>query len=361
MTDSSPAPAAAAEHKSSDKLIKDNLVPVITPKLPNGDVDLQGIANLLEFHKGLGTRALFSVGGLGRFHELTDEQRIQAAEAFIEANKKLGSPLLIFTGATSESSDSTLANIKKMTELGSDVVFFAPLFFLEQDKIPDFVKRAREELGPHMPLLLYNNPDFSRQEGVMNIDPEILRGCSDYYSAIKDSSCDSELYGKFSTIDCALYTGNEKTLVEAVKKRRSRGSVGGIGNVTGTAAKLARELAANVDDEEDELKIAELTAKFNGEVATLKKVLEAHPDIGAGDMMSAIYHYCLGEAGIIQPQAELIKYLTQEDKEFLKASGFIPEHKKDEDEEKEESPCKRKADEDGGGDEKETKKQKEDS
>jgi len=329
MAETSPP---AASHKSSDKLIKDNLVPVITPKLPNGDVDLQGIANLVEFHHGLGTRALFSVGGLGRFHELNDAQRILAAEAFINSNKKLGSPLLIFTGATSESADSTLANIKQMTELGADVVFFAPLFFLRPDDIPDFVRKARDELGSEMPMLLYNNPDFSRQDGVQNIDPDILRGCSDYYSAIKDSSCDSDLYEKFSTIDCALYTGNEPTLVEAVKKRRSRGSVGGIGNVSGTAAKLARELAANVDEEEDELKVAELTAKFDQEVATLKKVLEAHPDIAAGDMMSAIYHYCLGEAGVVQHRADLIKYLTEKDKEFLKSSGFVPEPMKTEDE-----------------------------
>ena len=350
MAETSPRAAAGASHKSSDKLIKDNLVPVITPKLPNGDVDLQGIANLVEFHHGLGTRALFTVGGLGRFHELNDAQRILAAEAFITANKKIGSPLLIFTGATSESVDSTLANIKKMTELGADVVFFAPLFFLKPNDIPDFVRKARVELGQEMPMLLYNNPDFSR-DCVKNIDPDILRGCSDCYSAIKDSSCDSDLYEKFSTIDCALYTGNEPTLVEAVKKRRSRGSVGGIGNVSGTAAKLARELAADGDEEEDELKVAELTAKFNAECKTLKKVLEAHPDIAAGDMMSAIYHYCLGEAGVVQHRADLINYLTEKDKEFLKSSGFVPERMKTEDE-------KVLTDEvENGGAEKEGKKQ----
>lgn len=354
----------AAPHKSSDKLIKDNLVPVITPKLPSGEVDVEGIQNLVKFHEGLGTRALFSVGGLGRFHELTDEQRLQAGKAFIDANKKLDAPLIVFTGVTSESPETTLSNMKKMMELGSDVLFFAPLYFLKPDDIPEFIQKARETIGPDMPLLLYNNPDFSRQDGIKNIDPEILRGCSDSFSAIKDSSCDSELYEKFSTIACALYTGNEPTLVEAVKKRRSRGSVGGIGNVTGTAAKLARELAANVDDEEDELKIAELTAKFNSEVASLKKILAAHPDIGAGDMMSAIYHYCLGEAGIIQPQAELVKWLTEEDKEFLKTTGFIPEPhtSTDKNDGKESSAGKRKAENvDHAADETDAKKQKDDS
>ena len=351
-------------HKSSGMLIKDNLVPVITPKLPTGEVDVQGIENLVKFHEGLGTRALFSVGGLGRFHELTDEQRIEAGKAFIRASKKLETPLVIFTGVTSETAENTLSNMKKMMELGSDVLFFAPLFFLKPDDIPDFVKKAREAIGPDMPLLLYNNPGFTRQEGIKNIDPEILRSCSGYYSAIKDSSCDAELYEKYSTIDCALYTGNEPTLVEAVKKRRSRGSVGGIGNVTGTAAKLARELAANVDDEEDELKIAELTARFNSEVASLNKILTAHPDVGAGDMMSAIYHYCLGEAGIVQPQAELIKWLTDADKEFLKTTGFIPEHHKDTTTGSKnggESPVKRKADEvdNGAADDTNAKKQKE--
>ena len=335
-------------------------MPVITPKLPSGEVDVQGIENLVKFHEGLGTRALFSVGGLGRFHELTDEQRIQAGKAFIDANKKLDAPLIVFTGVTSESPETTLSNMKKMMELGSDVLFFAPLYFLKPDDIPEFVKKARETIGPDMPLLLYNNPDFSRQDGIKNIDPGILRGCSDSFSAIKDSSCDSELYEKFSTIDwVALYTGNEPTLVEAVKKRRSRGSVGGIGNVTGTAAKLARELAATVDDEEDELKIAELTAKFNSEVASLKKILAAHPDVGAGDMMSAIYHYCLGEAGIVQPQAELVKWLTDEDKDFLKTTGFIPEPHADK--KGGESPAgKRKADDDAA-DETDAKKQKEES
>ena len=119
----------------------------------------------------------------------------------------------------------------------------------------------------------------------------------------------------------------------------------------------------DVDDEEDELKIAELTAKFNSEVASLKKILAAHPDVGAGDMMSAIYHYCLGEAGIVQPQAELIKWLTDADKEFLKTTGFIPEHHKDTTSKNGgESPVsKRKADEvdNGAADDTNAKKQKE--
>lgn len=312
------------EHKQCSALIKDNLVPIITPKTPSGNVDIKGIENLVEFHQSLGTRALFAVGGLGRFHELTDEQRIEAAEAFILANTRLDSPLLIFLGATSETEETTLKNMRKYKELGADVIFFAPLFFISPDKIPAFVKKARDQLGPKMPILIYNNPDFSRQDGIQNIEPEVLRGISDYFSAIKDSSCDDDLFSQYASIDVAIYTGNEPALVDAIKKRHSRGSVGGIGNVTGTTARLARELTAAVDDEEEELKIAELTAKFNAEVATLRKVMDAHPDIDVGTIQAAVFHFCLGEAGIVQPSEDLIKHLTEEDKIFLRESGFVP-------------------------------------
>ena len=334
MSEVTGAIPALAEHKTSEAFIKDNIVPIITPKTKSGEVDVRGIENLLSFHaNSLGTRALFAVGGLGRFHELTDRQRIQAAEAFLASNKKLGSPFLVFLGATSETPESTLSNLEKFASLGADVVFFAPLFFLAPDEISDFVKKARISLGPKIPLLVYNNPAFSKGK-VKNIDPIILRDCSDCISAIKDSSCDDGLFGKYASMDeVVIYTGNEPTLVEAVKKRGSRGCVGGIGNVSGTAAELARELAkASVDDdddgEEDEMKVAELTTKFDREIATLKKVLGDHPGVDSGDMMSAIYHFCLGHAGILEPQEDLMKYLTERDKAYLRESILVPERKR---------------------------------
>ena len=335
-------------HKRSEALIRDNIVPVITPKTKSGHIDVDAVAKLVQLHaKSLGTKALFAVGGLGRFHELSDEDRIRAATAWISANKKLGSPLRLFLGATAESSEATLENMRKYLELGADVVFFAPLYFLRPDDVAAFIEKAREEvLGPNMPLLIYNNPAFSRQEE-KNIDPETLRGCSSCISAIKDSSMDHELYCKFASIeDVALYTGNESALIDAVRRQGSHGSVGGLGNVTGTAAKLARQLVALGDDEDDDPIIAKLAAKFNQENAALHRVLKKHPDIDAGDFMSAIYHFCLGEAGVVEPQEELVEMLTEEDRKFLRKEGFIPDQPMI----KKEQKSSQKRDNEAGGD-----------
>mmetsp|Transcript_57985 Transcript_57985/g.173061 ORF Transcript_57985/g.173061 Transcript_57985/m.173061 type:complete len:246 (-) Transcript_57985:22-759(-) len=190
-----------SSHQLSPALIKDNLVPVVTPLISSGDVDVDAIDRLVRFHAStLGTRALFTVGGLGRFFALTDEQRVKAAEAFITSNRRHGSKIKIFTGATSETSDGALSNIRHMKKKGADAIFIAPLYFLQMDEISSFVCRAREALGPDLPLLLYNNPDFSRMcpsdapRSSKNLDPAILRSVADNASAVKDSSADPSLF-----------------------------------------------------------------------------------------------------------------------------------------------------------------------
>jgi len=308
-------------HQTNPCLIRDNLVPVITPKTASGEVDTDSIDRLVGFHQWIGTGALFAVGGLGRFRALTDVQRIEAARAFITSNERRGSPLVIFAGATSETSSQTLENAETMAKLGADAVFVAPLYFAKPEEIPAFFRRAREAVGERLPLLLYNNPDFTRFGDAPNLSPRVLNGIKNDVSAVKDSSCDPDLFARYAEVGLPMYTGDEPRLVQGLRRRGSRGSVGGLGNVLPLPGRLVKQLSENNNRDD----AGALAAEFDAKIATLRRVIDSHPEVPPPDAVAAVFHWCLAEAGVVQaPERELSRILTLADKDLLRHNGFIP-------------------------------------
>eukprot|EP00565_Helicotheca_tamesis_P007324 CAMPEP_0185724962 /NCGR_PEP_ID=MMETSP1171-20130828/1313_1 /TAXON_ID=374046 /ORGANISM="Helicotheca tamensis, Strain CCMP826" /LENGTH=292 /DNA_ID=CAMNT_0028392947 /DNA_START=261 /DNA_END=1139 /DNA_ORIENTATION=+ len=290
------------------------------------------------------TRALWVCGGIGLFFDLSDQQRLQVVDAFVQANQLYGNKLKIFAGATSETATSTLENIKKMKEMGGvDGIFVAPLYFLsndDDDEVRSFFKSARKMIGPNYPLILYNNPDFVRavsfkeEVASKNFQPDVLQELKGTVSAVKDSSCNPTLFQQYTSTGIPVYTGEEGRLIDCLTKYGAHGCVAGLGNISPTCVQITRLLHTtngNSPPPDDAEKMELLSEKLKKECSAYWGIVHAHPDKKPVVVMAALLLDCLVQAGVLEDGSSTTSmendFLTEKDRMMMKEAGLIPKTK----------------------------------
>ncbi len=133
-----------------------SLVAIATPMQPNGAIDFDAWARLIDFHVAAGTSGLVIGGTTGESATLTDaELRALSLRAYEHAHRRLR----IITGAGTSSTATTAARVQWLRELPIDgLLLVTPAYNRpsQEGLFQHFATAAAAAAGK--PILLYNVP-----------------------------------------------------------------------------------------------------------------------------------------------------------------------------------------------------------
>ena len=159
-------------------------VPVITPVLPNEDVDEQSYRRVIRYCIDNGVQGIFPAGTMGETMALTQEQRDRAIR--IAADECKGQAK-VFAGVMDTSTRRVIENIKRIADVGCDAAVITPVFY-DRHTSQDEIIRLFEAVAnaTDIDLVAYNIPTFVVEK--INPDTVIRLADIDAVKAYKDSA-----------------------------------------------------------------------------------------------------------------------------------------------------------------------------
>ena len=207
--------------------IKGIIPPIVTPLLENGDLDSQGLCNIIEHMLKGGVHGLFLLGTTGEGPSLSHALRKQVVTEACDLIRKRVSVLVCITDTSCTESLELAEHAQRM---GADALVVAPPYYLpiSQGEMQQYL----DYLAPLLPLpfLLYNMPSCTKLQ--LSLET-IKKGKELGAIGIKDSSGDwnylNSLIEEFvGDPTFSIVTGTELFLPRLIAK-------GGHGAVAGGA------------------------------------------------------------------------------------------------------------------------------
>jgi 4-hydroxy-tetrahydrodipicolinate synthase len=183
---------------------------LVTPFDEDGEVDLDALRRLIDFHVEFGSNGVLLLGSTGEPILLTKDERRRIVEASVDhANGRLP----IMCGVSAPSTRETIENARHARDAGVEVGLMVqpPYVKPTQAAVYNYFKDVADEVD--LPLVIYNNPDRC----VVNVEPETVARLAQHpnFVAIKEAgpSPYAEMRvieltrGEFNVLccDCAFY------------------------------------------------------------------------------------------------------------------------------------------------------------
>jgi len=194
-----------------------SLVALVTPMRPNGEIDFDAWANLLDFHMQNGTTGIVVGGTTGEASTITD---IELRELTLRAVKQVRTRMIVVAGAGLNSTVGTVARVRWVCELGVSGLLIVT---------PSYNKPTQEGLYQHyaaaaaaasVPVLLYNVPG---RTAVDMLPATVARlSCLPNIAGIKEAVADvdriRDLIAQTHTFaqDFTVLSGDDRTARKAV-------------------------------------------------------------------------------------------------------------------------------------------------
>ncbi|VUD68161.1 4-hydroxy-tetrahydrodipicolinate synthase [Thalassocella blandensis] len=249
-------------------MIRGSLVALVTPMLPDGSLDWDKLASLVEWHIEQGTHGIVAVGTTGESATLDMSEHIEVVKRVVDITAGRV-PVVAGTGANSTSEALELTQGAK--QAGADACLLVT---------PYYNKPTQEGLYLHhkyladkvaIPQLLYNVPGRTAVD--MKPDTVARLAKVDNIIGIKEATADMQrLQDIKARVDEAfiLLSGDDETAVEFMR-------LGGVGEISVTAnivpAKTAKMCELLLDGKVEEARL--IDAEIMGLHKTL--FLESNP------------------------------------------------------------------------------------
>lgn len=205
--------------------------PVVTPFTPEGEVDHESLAGVVEMLITGGVAGLFALGSTGETAYLTEAQRVAVLETIVRAN---AGRVPVIAGAIELTAPRIIETAQKLVAAGADaIVTTAPLYTLN----------SQAEIGRHFrliaaaidaPLWAYDVP--VRVHTKLSIELLLDLAADGVIHGLKDSSGDDVAFRRLVAANRAagsplqLLTGHE-LVVDAMLLAGADGVVPGFANV----------------------------------------------------------------------------------------------------------------------------------
>src|SRR6266849_4052137 len=139
----------------SKKLLTGSFVALITPFNKDGSVDFAAFRTLLKFQEDQGPSAVLIMGSTGEASMLSPEEKRQIV---VETAKMKTPGMPIFFGATGNTTQATIANVRFAKDAGADgAILAAPAYICApENDIERFFLDVAD--ATDLPLGIYNNP-----------------------------------------------------------------------------------------------------------------------------------------------------------------------------------------------------------
>jgi 2-dehydro-3-deoxy-D-pentonate aldolase len=189
--------------------------PVVTPMLPDEEVDYPKLRRFIDHQIAAGVHGIFVLGTTGECYALeADEKQRIVATAVEHVNKRVP----VYAGTGAETTREAIRHTKMAEREGVDgVSVITPYFIMPtQAEVADHYRRLAEATS--LPVVLYSNPSTC---GGLKIDPDTVAKLAGVRNivAIKDSSGD--LQNTIETVrvvppDFAVLMGRDTLIAPAL-------------------------------------------------------------------------------------------------------------------------------------------------
>jgi 4-hydroxy-tetrahydrodipicolinate synthase len=215
-------------------MIAGSLVALVTPMLPDGAVDWEGLDRLIDFHLAEGTHAIVAVGTSGESPTLSVDEHIQVIGRTVD--QVAGRiPVIAGTGANSTSEAVSLTRLAK--DKGADAALLVT---------PYYNKPTQEGLYQHymkiadsvdIPQILYNVPGRT----CCDLLPDTVDRLASHENIIGLKEATGDLERAREVIErcadrIAIYSGDDATAMKLI-------FMGGKGDISVTANVAPRKMA----------------------------------------------------------------------------------------------------------------------
>ena len=249
-------------------MITGSIVALVTPMHPDGAIDWQALARLIEYHIESGTAGLGVVGTTGESPTLTVPEHCEVIRFAVE---QAGGRIPVVAGTGGNSTHEAIELTVSAAEVGADYSLSVTPYYnrpTQQGLFEHFQAVAR---AVNLPVILYNVPG---RTGCDLLNETVVRLSQiDNIVAIKDATGDVQRGSRLIEAvpdGFAVFSGDDATALELMRH-------GARGNVSVTANIAASDMAAMCH-----LALAgewEAAADIDAKLATLNDLLfsEANP------------------------------------------------------------------------------------
>ncbi len=206
-----------------------------------GEVDLGGVARLVEHVIDGGVHGVLALGSTGETASLDERSRRMVLDGVIKA---AGGRVPVLCGVAQSQLASAVAEVEAAAKAGADAALVAPPFYYPTDQAGVLAFYRAVAARASIPILVYNIPQFTK----VVMEPATLAALATEgaVQGIKDSSRDFEYFEGvcIATRDVAgfrVFTGSDTMLVASL-------AVGGSGTICG-AGNIAPDWVVRIYDE----------------------------------------------------------------------------------------------------------------
>jgi dihydrodipicolinate synthase/N-acetylneuraminate lyase len=210
-------------------------VAAITPRDKQGDADFGAALEAIDFVCGHGVRGIALLGSTGEFASLGFDERQRLTYLAVKRSRV---PMLV--GVSHTSLDGAVALGREACSAGAAGLLLMPPYFFryDQDDIREFYLQFAGQVGPGVPIYLYNVPFFTSELEPATAVALLSTGL---FAGIKDSSGTMEY---FETLQALRQTAAFTLLIgNDVVFARAR-TAGADGVVSGCASAVPELLVA---------------------------------------------------------------------------------------------------------------------
>ena len=215
-----------------------SLVAIVTPMRPDGAVDFEAWARLLEFHAANGTQGVIVGGSTGESATLRDAE---LRELTARACEQLRGRALVIAGAGTSSTAATLERVRWLSELAVDAMLLVTPAYNRPPQEGLYLHFAAAAGASSKPILLYNVPARTAVDMQPATVARLARvaGIAGIKEAVPDAARVRELVGSCPR-DFVVLSGDDLTAREAI----AAGARGVISVTANVAPRAMSEMVA---------------------------------------------------------------------------------------------------------------------
>lgn len=249
-------------------MITGSIVALVTPMLPDGAIDKEGLATLIEYHIQSGTAALGIAGTTGESATLTMVEHIDIIQFAVE---QAAGRIPVVAGTGSNSTHEAIELTVAAAAAGAEYSLLVTPYYNKPPQEGLYRHFCQVAAAVNIPIILYNVPS---RTGV-DLSSETVLRLSEVgnIAGLKDATGDVERGGALIAKlpdTFGVYSGDDATALDLMC-RGGRGNVSVTANVA--AAKVAEVCRLALTGDEDGAR------KLNAELSGLNEALfiEANP------------------------------------------------------------------------------------
>lgn len=214
--------------RTDPRTIRGSIAPLMTPFTPDGEVDHDSLANLVNWQLANGTHGISIGGSTGEPSALSPAERLAGLKTVIDA---VGGRVPVVPGTGSAKLDETIELTGAARDLGVDAALVITPYYAKptQEALYVWYKTVAEEY-PDLPILAYNVPTRT----AVDIAPETvarLHRDVENFVGVKETTKDFEHFSRVMRLcgpDLVVWSGIELLCLPLL-------ALGGAGFLSATA------------------------------------------------------------------------------------------------------------------------------